>query len=92
MSRYDRKTNTSKERVNSNQNEPVNIPTVQESIEVHGVIESETDKALLIQFNGNKGIWVPKSCIHSDYEAVNESAQSFLIDNWLLKKNNIIPA
>jgi hypothetical protein len=92
MSPYDRKTVTPKEKVKFNQKEPLNIPTVQESIEVLGVIESETDKALLIQFNGDKGIWVPKSCIHSDYESVNESAQSFLIDNWLLKKNNIIPA
>lgn len=82
----------------SNQKSTKNIPIVQETIEnvgdkveVSGLIENETQKALLIQFNGDKGIWIPKSCIHSKYEPL-ESAQMFLIDEWLLKKNNIIQA
>ena len=70
---------------------------VQESIELNenevsqikGVIEGETEKALLIQFNSDKEIWIPKSVIRSDYKSSNDVSQNFMIDNWILKKNNI---
>ncbi len=73
------------------------LPTVQESVEhkenevmkINGVIEGETEKALLIQFNNDKEVWIPKSVIRSNYNSVNEIPQNFLIDNWILKKNNI---
>lgn len=73
------------------------LPTVKESVEhkenevikINGVIEGETEKALLIQFNNDKEVWIPKSVIRSNYNSVNEVPQNFIIDNWILKKNNI---
>ncbi len=69
-----------KETVENNENEVSNI---------NGVIEGETEKALLIQFEDNKEVWIPKSVIRSDYNSINEITQNFMIDNWILKKNNI---
>jgi len=58
--------------------------------QLKGVIEGETEKALLIQFNDDKEVWIPKSIIRSDYDtSVKDSTQNFLIDNWILKRNNI---
>jgi hypothetical protein len=73
------------------------LPVVKESIEnnenevsqINGVIEGETEKALLIQFNNDKEIWIPKSVIRSNYDSSNDISQNFIIDNWILKKNNI---
>jgi hypothetical protein len=74
------------------------LPSVKESVEnsenevskINGVIEGETEKALLIQFENNKEIWIPKSVIRSNYNSINEMTQNFIIDNWILKKNNIL--
>jgi len=74
------------------------LPIVTETVErnesevsqLKGVIEGETEKALLIQFNKDKEVWIPKSIIRSDYDtSVKDSTQNFLIDNWILKRNNI---
>jgi len=74
------------------------LPIVTESVErnesevsqLKGVIEGETEKALLIQFNEDKEVWIPKSIIRSNYDtSVKDSTQNFLIDNWILKRNNI---
>ena len=74
------------------------LPIVTETVErnesevsqLKGVIEGETEKALLIQFNEDKEVWIPKSIIRSDYDtSVNVSTQNFLIDNWILKRNNV---
>ena len=72
--------------------------SVKESVEhkdteisnINGVIEGETEKALLIQFDNNKEVWIPKSVIRSNYNPINEITQNFMIDNWILKKNNIL--
>jgi hypothetical protein len=77
---------------------PTSLPSVKESIErndnevsnIDGVIEGETEKALLIQFDKDKEVWIPKSVIRSDYNSVNDITQNFVIDNWILKKNNIV--
>ncbi len=74
------------------------LPSVKESVEsndnevrnINGVIEGETEKALLIQFENNKEIWIPKSVIRSNYNSINDITQNFAIDNWILKKNNVI--
>ena len=58
--------------------------------EITGTIESETDKALLIKFDQDKQIWIPKSGIHSNFKSDNSSDQTFLIESWILKKNNLI--
>ncbi len=73
------------------------LPVVKESIEhndnevsqINGVIEGETEKALLIQFSNDKEIWIPKSVIRSNYDSSNDISQNFMIDNWILKKNNV---
>ena len=56
--------------------------------QIHGTIKGESNKALLISFNGNE-MWFPKSVIHSEYSSKKEVDQSFLIDTWILKKNKI---
>ena len=79
-------------------NDSKTLPIVTETIErnesevsqLKGVIEGETEKALLIQFNEDKEVWIPKSIIRSDYDtSVKDNTQNFLIDNWILKRNNI---
>lgn len=79
---------------------PKSTPVVQESIEysdkpqseITGTIEGETDKALLIKFDQDKQIWIPKSRIHSNFKPDDSSDQTFLIESWILKKNNLIQA
>ncbi len=86
-----------KKKVNKTQSNA--IPFVKESIEyidnaqseITGNIEGETDKALLIKFNNNQQVWIPKSGIHSDYRSNESNDQLFLIDNWILKKNSLVP-
>ncbi len=78
-------------------NDATALPIIKQSIELNenevsqikGVIEGETEKALLIQFNNDKEIWIPKSVIRSNYNSSNDISQNFTIDNWILKKNNI---
>ena len=92
---------TSKEQENlsseSNDDDQNNLPVfVEEKVEIddnkiaqiHGAIKGESNKALLISFDGNE-IWFPKSVIHSDYSSEKDADQSFLIDSWILKKNKI---
>ena len=55
-----------------------------------GQCKGETEKALLIQFEGSKEIWVPKSTVRSNYDAKFTGTQNFEIDTWILKKNNIL--
>jgi len=58
--------------------------------QVEGVIKSETEKALFIQFNNGQEVWFPKSTVHSNYSPNRDFNQKFLIDNWILRKNKII--
>lgn len=58
--------------------------------QIEGSIKSSTDKALLINFNDDNEIWIPKSTIKSNYNTDEESNQTFLIDEWILRKNNLI--
>ena len=79
---------------NSSKTLPIVTETVErkesEVSQIKGVIEGETEKALLIQFNEDKEVWIPKSIIRSDYDtSVKVSTQNFLIDDWILKRNNI---
>jgi len=57
---------------------------------MHGVIKNESEKALLISFNNGSEVWIPKSKIHSKFESTKDLVQVFLIEDWILKKNNII--
>lgn len=60
-----------------------------ETKHISGAIKGETDKALLINFKEGQEIWVPKSTIHSDYNTESKVPQTFLIDDWVLKRNSI---
>ncbi|MFX0024530.1 MAG: hypothetical protein ACFE9S_19605 [Candidatus Hermodarchaeota archaeon] len=57
---------------------------------VKGSIKKETNKALLIQFDNNIEIWIPKSKIRSGFENTKDIIQKFIIDSWILNKNKII--
>jgi len=57
---------------------------------VDGIISGESEKALLINFNSGKEIWIPKSTIHCQYVPKKALTQKFLIDNWVLKRNKIL--
>ena len=57
---------------------------------IDGIIKSETGKALLINFDAGKEIWIPKSTIRCQYVLDKNLTQKFLIDNWILNRNKII--
>ncbi len=67
-----------------------NSKKVREISNINGSIVSETEKALLINFNSEQEFWMPKSTIHCQYTPKKNIEQVFVIDNWILKKNNII--
>lgn len=60
-----------------------------ETSQIKGNIEAETKNALLINFNNNNEIWVPKSIIRSQNNQSKGETQTFLIDTWFLKKNSL---
>lgn len=60
-----------------------------ETSQIEGNIEAETKNALLINFNDDTEIWVPKSIIRSQNNLNKDLTQTFLIDTWFLKKNNL---
>ncbi|MBY9017777.1 MAG: hypothetical protein KGD66_02995 [Candidatus Lokiarchaeota archaeon] len=74
------------------------VPAVIENIEVseksscqvEGAIKNETQKALLITFQNDRECWIPKSAVRSSYVSAQEKQQSFVIDTWLLEKNNLL--
>jgi len=57
---------------------------------INGVIKGETEKALLIQFDSNSEIWIPKSTIHSNFNIEKNITQDFTIDTWILQKNKVL--
>ena len=60
-----------------------------ETSQIEGNIEAETKNALLINFKDANEIWVPKSIIRSQNNLNKELTQTFHIDTWFLKKNNL---
>jgi len=58
--------------------------------EIKGSIKGETEKGLLVSLASGQEIWVPKSKIHSKYSNEKEIVQNFVIESWILKKNNLI--
>ncbi len=65
------------------------ISREKDTVEVSGSIKAETEKALLIVFNPDQEGWIPKSTIHSNYKPEKGLNQKFLVDEWILKRNNI---
>ena len=56
---------------------------------LYGSIVGETEKAVLIDFK-NKEEWIPKSAISNQYLPKKDVKQKFLINNWILKKLELI--
>ena len=61
-----------------------------QSIPIEGAIKGETQKALLINFDDEHKLWIPKSAISIGYNPEIDIAQTFHIASWLLRKNNLI--
>lgn len=79
------------EKINIEKNtEPSAKANTNEKIQINGLINGETEKALLLNFETGQELWVPKSTIHSQFNSLKGENQSFLIDNWILKRNKII--
>jgi len=66
------------------------VNTEREVSNVKAIITGETQKALLLLYNGSEEVWTPKSIIHSQYGPKEEGKQTFTIESWFLKKNNLI--
>ena len=83
--------NTEKVDMNMNTVKPVTEKDENESniIDISGSIKAETEKALLVVFNPDQEVWIPKSTIHSNYKTEKGVNQKFSIDEWVLKRNNI---
>jgi len=71
-----------------NDQQPRDFP--KNKVNIDGSIQGETKKALLIQFNSGDEIWIPKSTIHGKYVSKKNKGQKFLIDDWILKKNQLL--
>ena len=69
--------------------EEIKIDGSNGNVKINGIVNGETDKALLIQFSSDKESWIPKSTIHSEYDD-RDNEQEFIIDEWVLKKNEIM--
>lgn len=67
-----------------------NSLNVKKTSQIEGSIKNVTEKALFIDFNGKKEIWIPKSTIKSNYNLEDTANQLFLIDEWILRKNNLL--
>lgn len=53
-------------------------------------VKSSSEKAMLLIFPNGKESWLPKSTIHNNYSTDRGSTQEFVIDNWIVKKNELI--
>ena len=76
-----------------NQNRPHELnktkPSPNDTSNLYGCLVGETKKAVLIDFK-NKEEWIPKSAINNQYLPQKNVKQKFLINNWILKKLELI--
>ena len=63
--------------------------TLNDTSNLYGSIVGETEKAVLIDFT-RKEEWIPKSVINNQYIPQKNVKQKFLINNWILKKLELI--
>jgi len=61
-----------------------------ERITIEATLKGKTQKAILINFQSGQELWVPKSTIHNQFSLNQNHPQTFLIDKWILQKNNVI--
>ena len=74
----------------ANLSEPLNKGVLNNEMSgIDGTIVGETDKAFLIMFDEIEE-WIPKSAIKNSSITQNNISQKFIIDNWILKKLNLI--
>jgi len=73
---------------NTNPSASNNSETPIDAQTVNGKIRRATAKALLIRFDDGIEAWIPKSTIHSEFSTENKNFQPFLIQSWVLEKNN----
>jgi hypothetical protein len=52
-------------------------------------IKGITEKALLLTFTCGAECWVPKSTVHNNFNNVKNIEQDFIIDKWILKRNEV---
>ena len=64
--------------------------TEPDTLKIGGVCEGETEKALLIEFEGTGQVWIPKSTIRSSFDPELGTIQQFTIDSWVLKNNGVV--
>jgi RNase P/RNase MRP subunit p29 len=64
--------------------------TQEERIEIEGIVEGSTEKAVRINFGEGKEVWIPKSTIHSDFKLERGSKQTFIIDSWVLNRKDVL--
>ena len=57
------------------------------NVTLHCKIERETEKAILIKYNGSD-VWLPKSQVRMNKDEGSEQV-SLLIAGWLCEKHNI---
>ena len=65
------------------------VDFLQNICKIKAVFMGETEKAILLNFSSNKRYWIPKSSVHDKYLPRKNFNQTFLIDKWVLKKNEI---
>lgn len=58
-------------------------------ITIEGIIQGETERALLIDVDGKEN-WFPKSTIKSMFESTKDVKQTFECDKWILKKHGLV--
>ncbi len=63
--------------------------TTKEIVHLNGIIQGETEKAFLINFNSGQETWIPKSTIHGNYSPRKNHEQEFFVEYWILKRNKI---
>ena len=62
---------------------------VKDASYIKGFYSGETEKAILIDLR-DRELWFPKSTIHSEYVKNEQEEQAFLVDNWILRKSDLL--
>jgi hypothetical protein len=76
-------------KIPSNRDRYLEFALIETINSIEGKVINQTDKAVLINFKDKIEAWIPKSTIHSRFSTKISTSQSFMIENWVLKKNNL---
>ena len=62
-----------------------------DTVNINAKIIVESPKALLITLDSGEEFWIPKSTIHSKFDANDkEISQEFSVDKWIIEKHKIL--